>query len=169
MGLGRSTSRKTGFAWSTYTFQCRTISYFNSFREENTEKTPHFLWNAKMRFGKNSGGDGSVPGTPVIRVPLAEGIMGEANMDGTIYVNKNLDPNSFEYKQTVNHEMRHATDMKVGKLEYGDYHVKYNGETFPRETINGKDMILVEGEWKEAGDHGFPWEDDANNGSETSI
>ena len=26
----------------------------------------------KMRFGKQSGGNGSVPGTPVIRVPLDE-------------------------------------------------------------------------------------------------
>ena len=30
----------------------KTIRYFNSFKEENTDKTPHFLWNAKMRFGK---------------------------------------------------------------------------------------------------------------------
>ena len=29
----------------------------------------------KMRFGKESGGEGSVPGTPVIRVPLEEGIL----------------------------------------------------------------------------------------------
>jgi hypothetical protein len=27
------------------------------------------------------------------------------------------------------------------------------------------DMILVDGEWKEAGDTGFPWENDANNGN----
>lgn len=30
----------------------KTISYFKSFHKENPEKTPHFLWNAKMRFGK---------------------------------------------------------------------------------------------------------------------
>jgi len=30
----------------------KTIHYFNSFRKENKDKTPHFLWNAKMRFGK---------------------------------------------------------------------------------------------------------------------
>ncbi|MEI6822155.1 MAG: DEAD/DEAH box helicase family protein [Bacteroidota bacterium] len=30
----------------------KTITYFNSFKEENPNKTPHFLWNAKMRFGK---------------------------------------------------------------------------------------------------------------------
>tara|TARA_R110002020_G_scaffold372914_1_gene584303 strand:+ start:187 stop:606 length:420 start_codon:yes stop_codon:yes gene_type:complete len=119
----------------------------------------------KMRFDKESGDDGSVPGTPVIRVPLEEGIMGEANMDGSIYVNELIQPGSHEDKQVINHEMRHATDIKIGKLEYGDYHIKYNGETFRRETINGKDMIKVDGEWKEAGDKGFPWENDANNGN----
>lgn len=30
----------------------KTITYFESFRKENKDKTPHFLWNAKMRFGK---------------------------------------------------------------------------------------------------------------------
>lgn len=30
----------------------KTIAYFKSFKNENTNKPPHFLWNAKMRFGK---------------------------------------------------------------------------------------------------------------------
>lgn len=30
----------------------KTASYFRSFRNENHGKPPHFLWNAKMRFGK---------------------------------------------------------------------------------------------------------------------
>jgi hypothetical protein len=30
----------------------KTIAYFKSFRKENKSKPPHFLWNAKMRFGK---------------------------------------------------------------------------------------------------------------------
>jgi len=30
----------------------RTADYFKSFRKENRNKPPHFLWNAKMRFGK---------------------------------------------------------------------------------------------------------------------
>ena len=120
----------------------------------------------KMRFGKQSGSEDSIPGTPIIPMPLEEGILGEANMDGTIYVNEMLDPNSKEYRQVVNHEMRHATDMKIGKLSYADDHVIYNGERFERMDINGVDSILVDGEWKEAGDHGFPWENDANNGNE---
>tara|TARA_R100000781_G_C4061770_1_gene121274 strand:+ start:82 stop:504 length:423 start_codon:yes stop_codon:yes gene_type:complete len=119
----------------------------------------------KMRFNKESGGDASVPGTPVIRVPLEEGVMGEANMDGSIFVNEQIVPGSYEDRQVINHEMRHATDMKIGKLAYDDNHITYNGEKFPRMDINGVDSILVHGEWKEAGDTGFPWENDANNGN----
>jgi hypothetical protein len=121
----------------------------------------------KMRFGKQSGdSDISVPGTPIIRVPLEKGVMGEANMDGSIYINENIIPGSFEERQVINHEMRHATDMKIGKLSYADDHITYNGKVFSRETRNGKDMIKVDGKWKEAGDHGFPWENDANNGND---
>jgi hypothetical protein len=119
----------------------------------------------KMRFGKQSGDIGSVPGTPVIRVPLEEGVMGEANMDGSIYVNENIIPGSYEDRKIINHEMRHATDIKIGKLAYEDDHIMYNGRKFPRMDINGVDMINVDGEWKEAGDTGFPWERDANNGN----
>ena len=117
----------------------------------------------KMRFHQETGGDASVPGTPIVRVPLEEGVLGEANMDGSIYVSNTIQPGSFEERQVVNHEMRHATDIKIGKLEYADDYVKWNGETFGRETRNGKDMILVDGKWKEAGSHDFPWEQEADN------
>jgi hypothetical protein len=30
----------------------KSIAYFKSFKKENPARTPHFLWNAKMRFGK---------------------------------------------------------------------------------------------------------------------
>lgn len=123
----------------------------------------------KMRFGKQAGDIGSVPGTPVIRVPLDEGIMGEANMDGSIFVNEKIVPGSYVDRQVITHEMRHATDMKVGKLSYADNHIMYNGERFDRETINGLDMIKVDGKWKEAGDTGMPWEVDANNGGNGDI
>ena len=119
----------------------------------------------KFRFHQEAGGDASVPGTPVIRKDLEPGIMGEANMDGSIYLSNEVMPDSFEERQTLNHEMRHSTDMKIGKLEYADDYIKYNGETFPRETIDGIDMIHYEGEWQEAGHKGFPWETEANNGS----
>ena len=30
----------------------KSIQYFKSYKKENPKQTPHFLWNAKMRFGK---------------------------------------------------------------------------------------------------------------------
>ena len=115
----------------------------------------------KMRFSQESSGDASVPGNPVIRKSLEEGILGEANMDGSIFISNKIQPGSEEEKQVLLHEMRHATDMKLGKLAYDDNSVYYDGVTYPRETINGKDMIKVDGQWKEAGDD-FPWEKTAN-------
>ena len=116
----------------------------------------------KLRFGAEAGGEASVPGTPVIRKPLAEGILGEANNDGSIFISDEIQPDSALETEVLLHEMRHATDLKTGKLAYADDYVKYNGVTYPREDRNGKDMIKIDGKWKEAGDK-FPWENDANN------
>ena len=102
-----------------------------------------------------------IPGHEVIRKNLGPDILGEANMDGTIYISNQIQPGSQEEKQVLLHEMRHATDMKLGKLSYNDDSVYYDGITYPRETRNGKDMIKVDGKWKEAGDD-FPWEKTAN-------
>ena len=120
----------------------------------------------KLSFRRNQ--QATIPGTPVIAKSLGDGdrfeILGEANMDGSIFISDKLTPGSHEYNKTLNHEMRHATDMKLGKLAYDDDHIMYNGDRFERKDINGVDSILVDGKWKEAGDTGFPWEDDANNG-----
>jgi len=105
--------------------------------------------------------EASIPGNEVIRKNLSEGILGEANMDGSIFISDKIQPGSKEENQVLLHEMRHATDMKLGKLSYNDDSVYYDGITYPRETINGKDMIKVDGKWKEAGDD-FPWEKTAN-------
>ena len=141
-------------------------------RERGLEATGGEI-KTKMRFGKQSGDEGSVPGTPVIRVPLEEGdrfeILGEANMDGSIYVSDKLEPGSYEDRQVINHEMRHATDIKIGKLTYEDDHIMYNGDRFERKDIDGVDSILVNGKWKETGDTGFPWGNDANNGTDGDI
>ena len=135
-------------------------------------KTPQMTYGVirdKMRFGQEAGGDASVPGTTVIRKNLGEGILGEANMDGSIYISDKIVPGSHEERQVINHEMRHSTDMRERELAYGDDFVKYNGKTYPRVTVDGRDMIIVDGVAREAGDGNFPWEDDANNGTEQNV
>ena len=105
--------------------------------------------------------DPFIPGHEVIRKNLGPDILGEANMDGSIFISNKIQPGSSEENQVLLHEMRHATDMKLGKLAYSDDAVYYDGITYPRETINGKDMIKVDGKWTEAGGD-FPWEKTAN-------
>ena len=108
----------------------------------------------KMNFGKNSGGDGSVPGTPVISKKLGGGIMGEANNDGTIFLTDKIDPNSQKAKEVIMHEMVHMPDMKIGKLAYDDNYIKWNGEIYDRK--DGK--IFYNDQWVPEGSKDFPWE-----------
>ena len=106
--------------------------------------------------------DLSVPGTKVVLKPLPPNVGAEANADGNIYLNENIDPSSFMARKIVMHEMKHATDMRIGKLAYEDDHIMHDGYEYPRQTINGMDMIQFEGKWVEAGDESLPWENEAN-------
>ena len=115
----------------------------------------------------------SVPGNPVIKASLPDNIIAEANgpdhpeHPNSIYLNDRIDPESDLAKRALNHEMIHATAMKISpnKLSYTDNNVTYEGSIYPRQQIEGKDMIMdIEtGEWKEAGDRSLPWEKDANS------
>ena len=114
----------------------------------------------------------SVPGNAIIRVPLENDVIAEANgpnhpeHPSSIYLNDRVDPESDLAKQALNHEMIHATAMKISpnKLSYTDDSITYEGNVYPRKTRYGKDMIqdIETGKWKEAGDHNWPWEKDAD-------
>tara|TARA_R110002012_G_scaffold43903_4_gene118503 strand:+ start:72 stop:473 length:402 start_codon:yes stop_codon:yes gene_type:complete len=109
---------------------------------------------SKLSFNKKRGGDASLPGVPVIRKELDEGIMGEANNDGTIFISNEITPGSDKEKEVIMHEMVHMTDMKVGKLDYNDNYIKWDGNVYER-----KDgMINYEGQMIPEGDKSFPWE-----------
>jgi hypothetical protein len=99
---------------------------------------------------------GSQSRTPwkVIKKSLGNGILGEANNDGTIFVDKSIPSGSAKEKEVVAHEGKHMDDMASGKLAYGDDFIRYNGKTFHRQ--NGK--INYNGKWKPEGDKSFPWE-----------
>ena len=109
---------------------------------------------SKLSFNRKASSDASLPGVPVIRKDLDEGIMGEANADGTIFISNEIIPGSEKEKEILAHEMVHMTDMKVGKLAYNDDYIKWNGNTYER-----KDgMINYEGQMIPEGDKSFPWE-----------
>ncbi len=87
---------------------------------------------------------------------LGKGIMGRANNDGTIEVDKNLSPT--QKKKVIAHEQQHQRDMKSGKLNYDDDFVYWKGSKYPR--VRGKieynNKKYIEGHPK------LPWEAAAN-------
>ncbi len=105
----------------------------------------------KNRFHKD---DVSVPGTPVIRKKLGRGIKAEANIDGSIYLDESVEPNSGQERAILLHEMKHLVDMKTGKLSYTDNTITWMGESHDRK----KGMINFNGEWLPEGSPNFPWE-----------
>ena len=108
----------------------------------------------KFNFHQESGGDASVPGTPVIRKKLEGGIKAEANLDGSIYLSDTVEPNSEEERAILQHEMKHIVDMKTGKLAYTDDTITWMGETHERY----EGFINYKGQWLPEGDRTFPWE-----------
>ena len=99
--------------------------------------------------------------TPVFRKKLDKGILGEANNDGSIFVDKSLKPGSKKYNEVVNHEKDHIDRMKSGELGYGDDYVRWQGRTYPRK--EGK--IKYNNKWHSEGDKNLPWEKIANKNS----
>ena len=96
----------------------------------------------------------STPGTPVYRKKLDGGILAEANKDGSIYIDESVKKGSEQEKEILQHEMKHAVMMKIGKLGYTDEWIKYEGVKYPRK--NGK--IKYHGKWVSEGSKTFPWE-----------
>ena len=100
----------------------------------------------------------------ILRRPLEGNLMGEAIDGNTIVVNSKIPTNTKTYKRVVNHEAKHAEEMKNGKIAYGDDWVRSDGKTYPRK--EGK--IKYNGKWYPEGDKNLPWEKRAikaeNNG-----
>ncbi len=97
--------------------------------------------------------------TPIFRKNLDKGVLGEANMDGSIYIDKSVKPGSALERKIVKHEGKHLEDIKSGNLAYGDDWVRHKGKTYPRK--DGK--IKYNGKWSEEGSMNFPWERAARN------
>jgi len=88
--------------------------------------------------------------TPIYERNLEQGVMGEANNNGTILVNKNLSP--LEKQKVVDHEMVHIDQMKRGDLEYDNSNVYWKGKKYSRAS-------MVEGA------KNLPWEKEAYENS----
>ena len=89
-----------------------------------------------------------IDNTPIYNVPMEEGVMGKANNNGTIILNKDLDPS--QCKDVINHEMVHINQMKRGDLDYDDDFVYWKGKKYSRADMK-------------EGAKNLPWEKEAYN------
>lgn len=68
--------------------------------------------------------------TPIYRVDMEDNVLGKANNNGTIILNKNL---SVDKEQSViDHEMVHIDQMKRGDLDYDNNNVYWKGKKYSR-------------------------------------
>ena len=65
--------------------------------------------------------------TPVFVKDLEEGVLGEANNDGTIYIDKSLQGK--RKQEVVNHEKKHREQMLQNRLYYDDNIVTWKKDT----------------------------------------
>ena len=87
-----------------------------------------------------------IDNTPIYHVDMEDDVMGKANNNGTIIINKDLNPKMLN--EVVKHEMVHIDQMKRGDLDYDDKNVYWKGKVYPRATMN-------------EGAKNLPWEDEA--------
>lgn len=101
----------------------------------------------------------------IIKIELEDGIAGEANNDGTIFVDKNIPDNSIEEAEVVAHEGKHMEDMDNGMLNYSDDWIEWKGNKYERK--DGK--IKYKGKWVDEGDKNFPWEKRAYKAGDAAV
>jgi hypothetical protein len=104
----------------------------------------------KMKMGKLS-----MDNTPIYQIDEEDGIMGRANKNGSITLNKNLSPS--EQEDVIKHEKVHLEQMGLkatssGKyrhdLDYDDKYVYWKGKRMPRSKMD-------------EGAKNLPWEKEA--------
>ena len=109
-----------------------------------------------FKLGSESRGFKNSSNTKIFKKKLGDGIMGEANSDGSIYIDVSVPKDQMEYVAT--HEMQHQTDMKVGRTTYDDQAVYHQGQVWPRG--DGYITDPNTGKKYEEGDKQLPWEND---------
>ena len=74
----------------------------------------------------------NVDNTPVYSTDMDGNILGMAQSNGTILLNKNVSPLELKKNKTISHEKVHIDQMKRGDLDYTDSHVIWKGKKYPR-------------------------------------
>jgi hypothetical protein len=71
-----------------------------------------------------------IDNTPIYHVDMEDGVMGKANNNGTIIINKDVPINKIQ--DVINHEKVHIDQMKRGDLNYDNENVYWKGKKYSR-------------------------------------
>ena len=71
-----------------------------------------------------------VDSTRIYHIDMEDDVMGKANNNGTIIINKDLDPSQID--DVVAHEKIHIEQMERGDLDYDNENVYWKGKTYSR-------------------------------------
>jgi len=100
--------------------------------------------------------------TPVFKKTLEGGILGEANNDGTIFIDKSLKGKA--KKEAVSHEKVHLDQMGQGRLQYDDNTVTWKKDTkSPARVYQRENGQLIDKQTGKSAEEGgdFDWEREA--------
>jgi len=86
--------------------------------------------------------------TPIYQVDMDDNVLGMAQNNGTVLVNKNVSPLELEKNKTISHEKVHIDQMKRGDLDYTNTDVFWKGKKYPRSKMD-------------EGAKNLPWEQEA--------
>jgi hypothetical protein len=84
---------------------------------------------------KMTGPPYNVDNTPIYSTDMDDNVLGMAQSNGTILVNKNVSPLELKKNKTIEHEMVHIDQMKRGDLDYSDTHVFWKGKKYKRSSM----------------------------------
>lgn len=96
-----------------------------------------------VEFKSESGDD-----APIIKKDLEDGILAEANKDGSIYVDRSVNLNTSRATKIIDHEKVHLDQMERGDLSYDKDNVIWKGKKYSRANM-------------EEGAKNLPWEAEA--------
>lgn len=94
--------------------------------------------------------------TPIYSIDMDDNILGMAQKNGSILVNKNVSPLELKKNRTIEHEMVHLDQMKRGDLDYDDSSVLWKGKKYPRSSMK-------------EGAKNLPWEKEAYSKQGKSV
>jgi len=81
---------------------------------------------------KMTGAPYGTDNTPIYSMDMDENVLGMAQKNGTILINKDVSPLELRKNKTISHEKVHINQMKRGDLDYTDSHVTWKGKKYSR-------------------------------------